>query len=320
MKPIGGYFQIELAKKTELHFGCVRVNSARNALTLYLSAQNFDTLYAPFYTCEVINEVVNKLQISLSLYHIDKNFFPILNSSEIQKNSVVLLTNYFGICDNSINDLIKKHTCVVVDNSQAFYHKPDGALATIYSPRKFFGVPDGGYLCSNFKMDNELEQDYSSARMEHLIASIEGEPELYYQKYKMNELTLNNQPCKKMSGVSKAILKSIDYDNIKMKRLNNFKYLHRHLKRSNLLSGYIENNQFNCPMIYPYLNLNGLALRKKLILNKVFVAQYWPEVLGGISSLNSFEKSLRENLVSLPIDQRYDTTDMDLILSRMTRE
>ncbi len=66
------------------------------------------------------------------------------------------------------------------------------------------------------------------------------------------------------------------------------------------------------PMVYPYL-ASYKGLREKLIENKFFVARYWPNVLEWCQP-NDWEYQLAENLVCLPIDQRYDDRDMQSIL------
>ena len=45
---------------------------------------------------------------------------------------------------------------IIFDNSQAFYSKQYGT-AGIYSPRKFFGLPDGGILCTDLNLEEEYE-------------------------------------------------------------------------------------------------------------------------------------------------------------------
>ena len=41
MKELGGYFELELPKKTEFHKDAVRLNSGRNALEYILLAKSY---------------------------------------------------------------------------------------------------------------------------------------------------------------------------------------------------------------------------------------------------------------------------------------
>lgn len=66
---------------------------------------------------------------------------------------------------------------------------------------------------------------------------------------------------------------------------------------------------------------NPLFIRKnikqELILNGIFVAQYWPEVLENIE-LYSIEKEMVEYIIPLPIDQRYGMKEMEYIVGKIT--
>ena len=72
------------------------------------------------------------------------------------------------------------------------------------------------------------------------------------------------------------------------------------------------------PLVYPYFVENGAKLHQKLIDNQVFCARYWPNVLEWCES-GEWEHALAENLVCLPIDQRYDECDMKRIIDIISR-
>jgi hypothetical protein len=67
-----------------------------------------------------------------------------------------------------------------------------------------------------------------------------------------------------------------------------------------------------CPMVYPYYTDNE-NLRKRLIDNRIFVAQYWPNVLSWCSPSDT-EYNLTKRILPLPIDQRYGEEDMECIV------
>ena len=71
--------------------------------------------------------------------------------------------NYFGVCEKVQDELLLKYNSeqLVFDHSQAFFTPPKKCLATIYSPRKFFGVPDGGLLFTEVKIQLPKNQDES---------------------------------------------------------------------------------------------------------------------------------------------------------------
>lgn len=117
-----------------------------------------------------------------------------------------------------------------------------------------------------------------------------------------------------MSNVTHAILNSIDYQEVIDKRLANFNYLHMNLGKTNLLKLNIDES--SVPMVYPYLIENGKSIKQNLIDSQIYVATYWPNVLNW-SDKENFENYLTDNLIALPIDQRYNEDDMDTIIQNM---
>lgn len=200
---------------------------------------------------------------------------------------------------------------VCIDNTQAFFNMPITEEHTIYSVRKFFGVQDGAYLYTNKARYTDLEIETSYDKSMYLLKRIDLGASYSYNDFKENSKTHSNQPIRNMSNLSKRILESIDYDLVSKKRMNNFKFLHSRLSKLNSLEINIDN--ITCPMIYPFLIKEGKELREKLISNKIFVAKYWPGILESINS-KSFESYLINNLISLPIDQRYSIEDMKYIV------
>ena len=64
--------------------------------------------------------------------------------------------------------------------------------------------------------------------------------------------------------------------------------------------------------MYPLYTGNGNELKKKLIREKIYVPTLWGDVFG-ITEKDSLEWDFADNIVPLPIDQRYDLKDMDRI-------
>jgi len=312
MKEIGGYFELELPKGKEYHQKAIRLNTGRNAFEYILRAKSYTKVYLPYYTCDVMLEPINKLNLKYDFYPIDPTFNPIFDFSLIKENDVFVYTNYFGICDGQVKILSKKCKNLIIDNSQAFYSKPLSGIDTFYSARKFFGVPDGAYLFTDKELEEDFERDFSYKRFEHLLGRMDVNAESFYTSFKRNDKALENQPIKIMSKLTQRILQSIDYEEAKRIRSNNFQTLHKSLEKMNLLNFELEKNAV--PMVYPLLIENGLEEKKRLIENKIFIATYWPNVFRWVDK-NSYEYKLTESLLPLPIDQRYEKNVMNEIIS-----
>lgn len=54
---------------------------------------------------------------------------------------------------------------LIVDNVQVFYTPPIKGLDTIYTCRKFFGVPDGAYLYTDCILAESIPYDKSYDRL-----------------------------------------------------------------------------------------------------------------------------------------------------------
>ncbi len=310
MRPIGGYFSLELPLREEYHKDALRLNTGRNCLEYILRARGYKKVYVPYYTCEVVMEPITKLGISYEFYHVDIHL-EIRDSFTLEQDEALIYTNYYGLKQRYVEQLAEKiGSRLIVDNTQAFYAKPLQGIDTFYTCRKFFGVADGAYLYCDAVLDEEIEQDYSYDRMAHLLKRVDLSAEEGYADFRRVDDGLDNQPIRKMSKLTQRMMQSIDYEAIAKKRKKNYLMLHETLGGENNLELPLELDAV--PMVYPYLTpVKGL--RERLIENKVFVARYWPNVLDWTLQ-NDLEYKLSNQMTPLPIDQRYDEVEINRII------
>jgi hypothetical protein len=315
---IGGYFELELRKGTDYHSKALKLNTGRNAFEYILKSKSYRKVYLPYFTCDVMLEPIHKLGLESEFYHINEEFEPIFNYSNVAPDETFVYTNYFGLFDHIVAKLVGKCPNLIIDNAQAFFSKPIKGIDTFYSARKFLGVPDGAYLFIN-NSNHDLIKNcpfYKSAdRFEHLLKRIEMGAEEGYESFKNNSKSLVGEPIKKMSLLTQRILESIDYQFVAEQRRTNYKYLHDNLKGKNSLD--LCSNELTVPMVYPFLT-DKTDLRTKLIKNNIFIATYWPNVLEWCD-LNSLEHKLAKNILHLPIDQRYGKSEMKVIVDFLKR-
>ena len=309
-KEIGGYFELEIKEGHFLHDNLVQLNSGRNSFEYTLRLLRPSRVYFPKFTCDVMLEPLKKLNIDYSFYSIDANL-EIVDKPILKENEIILYTNYFGIKDKYSRQLSKLYKdALVLDCSQAYYFKPLKSGYTIYSPRKFFGVSDGGLLSTNTRLDQEFDVDISSGRITHLTERLELGAEAGYGDFKINDDSLINNPIRHMSVFTKRILGNIDFDEVRKKRHENASFLHSKLGAVNKLE--VEPKTASSLMVYPLL-IDSPNIREYLITNKVFTALYWPNVLEWCRE-DELEYYLSQNLLPLPIDQRYTIKDMERIV------
>lgn len=317
-KEIGGYFHLELTRNGNfIHDDGILLNSGRNALEYVLLAKgDVRHLWIPYYTCDTVLEPLVKRDIPYSFYSIDEQL-ELRETIELQQNEYILYTNYFGAKDKYVLSLSEQYgDRLIVDNAQALYSDVIPGVATIYSPRKFVGIPDGGIAYTGVALkDDMFEQDISYARCGHLLRRYDEGASSGYMDFRENSKCLQMQPIKRMSVLTRALLQSVNFEGIRECRLNNFEYLHRYLNSTNLFN---LNTPFSCPMVYPYRVKDAIETRKKLIDNKIYVATYWPNVFQWCSP-DDLEFQLAEEILPLPIDQRYGFSEMDVILETINR-
>jgi hypothetical protein len=309
MKPIGGYFELELPLRSEYHGEAIALNTGRNCLEYILRVRGYKRVFLPYYSCEVLLEPFNKLGIDYTFYHINERL-EIDEDITLGDGEALLCINYFGLKQDHVETLAAKYgQQLIVDNTQAFYARPIEGIDTFYSCRKFFGVPDGAYLYCDKPLDMELEQDQSWDRMDYLLKRIDVSPEAAYPDFKARSADLRNNPIKTMSPLTHRIMASIDYQQVAQRRRDNYGLLDEALNDKNRISLPLAND--TVPMVYPFLT-NVEDLRKRLINNQIFVAQYWPNVLDWCEE-DCREYQLTKQLLPLPIDQRYGEDDMKRI-------
>lgn len=309
-REIGGYFELEIKEGHFLHDDLVQLNSGRNSFEYALRLLRPTKVYFPKFTCDVMLEPLIKLNIEYSFYSIDDNF-EIVDKPVLKEHELILYTNYFGMKDKYSRKLSKLYKdSLVLDSSQAYYFKPLKVGYTLYSPRKFFGVSDGGLLSTDKLLDQDFDTDISSGRIAHLTERLELGAEAGYSDFKVNDEDLINKPILHMSVLTQRVLANIDFDKARKKRRENATFLHSKLGPFNQLK--VEVGVASSLMVYPLL-MDNPGVREYLIANKVFTALYWPNVFDWCTE-SELEYYLTKNLLPLPIDQRYGIKDMEYIV------
>ena len=224
--------------------------------------------------------------------------------------------NYYGqLTDGKVLDLKRQYVQIILDNIQAFFQKPVVGIDTIYSCRKFFGVPDGGYLSTNKRLGEELEIDISRDRMTHILGRYEGVASDYYSHFQNNDASFKSEPLKYMSKLTHNILGAINYERVRQIRNENYAYLERELGKQNKLELTTPDGAF----AYPFYMENGIEIRKVLAQKKIYIPTLWPNVVTDTQT-NWIEYNYAINILPLPCDQRYTIEDMNTIIKCIREE
>lgn len=307
---IGGFFPLELSDRAEYHSKALHLNSARYCLEYISRVKHFSKIYLPAYICDSVLQPIKRLNVPYTFYRLNSDFSPVFNQVP-EDDACILYVNYFGLNHSVVQKVCEQYAHVIIDNTQAFFEKPLPHVDTIYSPRKFFGVADGGYLYTDVEERLDLEPDPSYYRYDALLKQIDLGSTAAEPLFEQNEAYLDTCGMHAMSRLTRRILESIDYGKVIERRNANFLYLHRQIGRWNQL--HLDFSQPNGPLCYPLLIDQGAQLKEALLQQNIYCNDYWDEVLTRVPSA-SFESHLVKDLVALPIDQRYTENDMQVIV------
>lgn len=306
-KEYGGFLEMEAGHGEMYHADATYLNSARNALKYIIRLHQIKKIAVSYFTCPVIWQAIEEEQCEMVFFDVDKNMDPILE--HIGCNEFILCNNYFGIKSKKIHTLVKQYPNLIVDNAQAFY-SPAYGIASFYSPRKFFGLPDGGIAVTSRFLDETFDTDISYQRCAHLLKRHDLGANAAYQDFCEADRELNDPAIKLMSNLTKNMMRSINYDYAKIRRRNNFALLHNQLSAVNALN--IDLTDEDVPMAYPLL-IERADIKTKLISRKIYVPTYWPQ-LEQFCPENSNALYFKANLIPLPLDQRYMEDDIHAML------
>lgn len=313
MKEIGGYLELDDFVSREYYPELLHLNTARNALVYLCRARNIRKLWLPYFLCDSVADACSREKIAVAFYNIDSAFAPILPETWTAGDWLYLVNYYGQLTDDQIHSCKAKYKNIILDNVQAFFAKPLPGVDTLYSCRKFFGVPDGAYLATE-AADIPLQRDVSKDRMKHILGRFEGTSASdYYADFKENDHSFRDLPLMAMSRLTQNLLGALDYEKIRTRRNANWERLHGALNRHNRLQLISPDG----PYMYPFYCENGMQIKKKLAAEKIFIPTLWPNVLtlDGCGQ----EKDYAQNILPLPVDQRYDEQDMDRIASAILR-
>lgn len=309
MEEIGCHFKFEKIIGNHYHNTKLLFSSGRNCLRYIIKEKGIENIHLPYFLCESLSEVCMLENIKIFYYHIDNNFMPInINLDQFDDKSYLYLVNYYGMFDKQIKELIAKYKYVIVDNTHNFFDNENYDVDVIYNYRKYFGVPDGACIVSNDLLYNpSYSMGHSLEKIIEMVSRDETGKYFHYPTFLDADKHFKNEGLKYMSNFTKNYLNGINYKQVLKRRLNNYKMLALSLSKYNQMN--LKNKELN--YMYPLFVNNGEDLRRYLKENNIYSLKLWPNL--NWNGANSKEISISDNMVLLPIDQRYAEQEMEYI-------
>ena len=312
MREIGGYIELDRYTLPMMHEGAIALNCGRNALAWLIRARRIKKLWIPKLICDSVTGVCEREGAAFTLYGVGLDFLP-AEEITLGEGEWLYFVNYYSLFDNDrIDELVRRYGRVIVDQAQSYFQPPLPGVDTLYTCRKYFGVADGAFLYTDAQLEEELSQDVSFERMHFLLGRFERTASEFYREYADNNAYFAAQPIKRMSKLTANLLHGIDYERVKAIREENYSVLHRKL---GVLNG-LTLGDWPGTFMYPLLLENGAEIRKKLQQKKIYIPTLWPDVFSWCEAEET-EYRLAENILPLPIDQRYGPEDMQRILDEI---
>lgn len=312
-KTIGGFFELELPNKGTLyHDSALALANGRVCFKVLLERVKPTKVFLPFYCCDSLVLPLREADIQFEYYAINAAFDPV-GIPLLADNELFVYINYFGLktlTGRKLSKLLGQQ--LVIDNTHAFFEESYGVSWAFNSVRKFFGVPDGGFLYS----PQYLEDNYTpNAQIitDHLWLGLFGKQEDANEFYCQNEAAQTLE-VKGMSNLTKQILYTVKFVDVIRARKKYFKLLDRVLRPLNLLPHHILNVlPESVPFCYPIL-LHKSIDKSVFYEQKVFFPTLWEEVLQRDTEGYVFEKKVSDNLLALPIDHRLNEQDIQRMI------
>ncbi len=312
-KEYGGFLPLELNPGAEWFAKYERVarfNSVKAALDAILRAERIRRIFVPYFYCPSTLAAIRRSGAEVTLYHIGADLQPLELPDE--KDSAVLLVNYFGIQDEQTAKRAASfcRATVIADNAHAFFAPPLPSEKdySVYSAKKFFGVPDGAYALGP-KLAASADVSCAADYAHFLLLSYEQGTNAAYAEKKQVDALLDGR-YGPMSALARGLLQNVDYERVRLRRKENFSLLRCAFHNENGLR-----LEKDCPAyLFPlYLEGRGAAYKSRLVREKIYVPTLWSgEELQNEG--NDFERSLAEDTLFLPLDQRYDPKDIKEII------
>lgn len=332
--------------KLEERGDLVLTSSGRSAIRLVLeqvlrnNPQINRVAYIPPFSCDSVYEPFIKLGFEVKHLIVNERleykFDSQLQSIIDDKPALVLMHRYFGFDSlehayEGVKQLRHNGIIVVEDKTQSLYSDIPEVDADYYigSLRKWSGVPDGGFALSTVgafdvrpvHSDVTLESikiEASLAKYEYLFND-RGEKSYFLEKYNVAEELLSDQELIfQIAPSSLAIFTNLDNDELKRRRAINFNIVNEAVK--NIAGIYPAFDKLpNCvtPLYCPVVCENRHKVQQLLREKSIYAPIVWPK--SSASPLHSSADFLYDNLLCIPIDQRYSETDMNRIVDVLKR-
>ena len=310
-REIGGYLELERSWNDHYHRDAVALNSGRGCILYLAELRSMRTVWVPDYMCDSVWNAFLRAGCELRFYGVGFDFRPVYNF-EVGEGEWLFLCDYYGQLSDSDVALAAERSGgrLVLDGTQSFFRRPPVECDAMYTCRKWFGVADGGYVLTarGERLGRVLPRDESRGRMDFVLGRAERPAGEFFDRASENNELFEGEPVKLMSPVTETLIRGVDYRRVAERRRANWRSLGAVLGDVNRLPL----SEPEVPFMYPLMVEGADGLRRALIEERIYVPRLWPNVAESPQA-GPVAISLAEDVVPLPIDQRYGREDMERV-------
>lgn len=303
----------------------ILLSLARHCISFCILNLKPRRVYFPSYTCSSVVKTIKALGVKTIPYHVDENLLPKAQTLQcLGDQDLIILNDYFGLltCSKLFNELIGSipYHQVLIDATQSLTSDTTRAKRlTVYSPRKFLPVTDGGILLDPEKYLNKnaipTDIDSSWDRVQWLFRSVdEGLRKFSYNEFLVHRSQLQLIPYAQMSPTTRLLLSCISIDSeIEIINYNIRKYMDFH--QHGPFSPFVRVNSESAPIGFPVYVENADLVRRQLATIGIYACKYWG--MEDMESLNESERLFADRCIFLPVSQRIISDESHAIMQEI---
>ena len=293
----------------------------------------------PAYTCQTVITPFVEAGWRCNYYGINKNLridtCQLIKTVESCKPSLLIVHPYYGmelsepevetlqhISDIGVKIILDLTQCIFSPKAYPF------VTYTLGSYRKWFPIPDGGFLMKSKETKDILQPSIENVTFtEREVAAMylrgqyfgNGEQRtkeisIRFSK-EADHIAESNITPHSISKIAYNILISQDIDQNKKERFSNCKYLFTHIKENKKISKVYQTfEEVTTPPLYFIIYVDDRsALQRLLARDAIYAPVIWP-VEDERVLINDEVRYIYNHLLAIPCDQRYDTNDMKRVI------
>ena len=226
---------------------------------------------------------------------------------------------------------------VMEDVTQSYYLEEAGKDVdfVVGSLRKWYAVPDGGFVASDFPLAEdvlETGEEYARERLVPLVQKWEYLREKERRtggaltagwlprksEYLKRNRSLENaldcyQGVRRISRISEEILSKVDEEDARRQRAENCHALYQRIRGMKRLWAVLPEKEAQVPLYLPVYARERDSLQRFLAGHGIYAPILWLVGEENRDFLEGDAAYIFEHMLALPIDQRYHTGDMEQI-------